>query len=90
MQSKGYNHAMTKKTKITDQLRKIILDADESQYAIWKATGIGKDTLSLFVTGKRGLSMHALDTLGAYLNITLVRDAGPKAKPAKRSGKGGR
>jgi predicted transcriptional regulator len=58
---------MAKQQLFSEQLRRLILEAGESQYSIAKATGIPKDVLYRFINGKRGLSMKRLDTLAAYL-----------------------
>lgn len=64
---------MSKKPRLlTEQLRQAILDAGETRYAICKATGIGQDVLSRFMSGERGLSNRVMDRLGEYLGLELV------------------
>ncbi len=64
---------MSKKPRLlTEQLRQAILDAGETRYAICKATGIGQDVLSRFMSGERGLSNRVMDRLGEYLKLELV------------------
>ena len=58
--------------KLTDQVRQAIEDCDETRYAICKATGLDNATLCRFVSGERGLSMEALDTLAEYLELDIV------------------
>jgi hypothetical protein len=57
---------------LTEQLKRVILESEKSRYAISKETGIGQDTLSLFVNGKRGLSMEAIDRIGECLMLKIV------------------
>jgi transcriptional regulator with XRE-family HTH domain len=59
---------------LTDQLRQAVLTCGQSQYAICKATGIDKTTISRFMRGERGLSMSVMDTLGEYLGLRIVTD----------------
>jgi transcriptional regulator with XRE-family HTH domain len=66
------------KRPLTEQLRQAILECGESQADISRATGIGKDKLSRFVRGERGVSMEVLDGLGLYLNLELRRAGKPK------------
>jgi predicted transcriptional regulator len=61
------------KQRFSDQLRKLILEADETQYRIAKETGIPKQSLYRFVNGLRTLSMANLDTLAAYLGWTVTK-----------------
>jgi len=70
---------MVKKQSISEALRRIILDADESRYQIARETGILQSTLCRFVHGgeARGTT---LDTLAAYFDLEL--------RPVKRKGKG--
>jgi predicted transcriptional regulator len=49
--------------KLSDQLRQEIRDCGETRYRIAKETGISQSALSLFCSGKRGLSMNAIDSL---------------------------
>jgi hypothetical protein len=69
---------------LTDQLRQAISTSGKTRYAISKETGIGQDTLSLFVNGKRGLSMEVMDKLGECLGLRIVAD-NSKSK-AKKGG----
>jgi transcriptional regulator with XRE-family HTH domain len=61
-----------KSSPLTDQLRQAIAESGVSRYQIAKDTGVSQSTLALFVNGKRGLSMEALDAIGQYLGLTLV------------------
>ncbi len=73
---------MTRKRKLTDQLRKAIDAGDKTRYQIAKETGIDEATLSRFIHGKGGLSMEGLDAIGECLRLRIVTD-----KPQKKGGK---
>jgi DNA transposition AAA+ family ATPase len=61
-------------------LRQAIENSGITRYVIAKETGIGQDSLCLFVNGKRGLSMRAMDKLGEYLGLRIVADKPPAKK----------
>lgn len=67
------------RTKLTDQVRQAIEECGETRYAICKATGLDNATLCRFISGERGLSMNALDTVAEYLDLHIVSKR-PKAK----------
>ena len=70
--------------KLSEQLREAILSAGVSRYEISKATGVGQPTLSKFVLGQRpGLSFDAMDAIGLYLGLAIVRPT-KKKRPSKR------
>lgn len=58
---------------IMEQLAEAIKTADESRYAIHKATGISQTILHRIVKGIAGCSVETLDTLCEHLNLELVR-----------------
>jgi len=62
-----------KRLKVSDQIRAAISAAEVTRYRISKDTGISESMLSRFMGGSRGLSMEALDTLGEYLDLEVVR-----------------
>ena len=67
-------------SKLSEQLRAAIEKADVSRYEISRATGVSQSTLSKFVLGTRpGLSFDAMDRVGEYLGLELV-----KKQPKKR------
>lgn len=67
-------------SKLSEQLRAAIEKADVSRYEISKATGVSQSTLSKFVLGTRpGLSFDAMDRVGEYLGLVLVKKQ-PKKK----------
>jgi hypothetical protein len=68
-----------KYVKLSDQVRRVILDSGQSRYAISKATGIDAAVLCRFMAGKAGLSTPVLDTLGEHFGLRLGTDK-PKGK----------
>lgn len=57
---------------VSDQLRKIIDGGELTRYRLSKLTGIGESALSKFMAGERGLSMKALDKIGAVLDLEVI------------------
>jgi transcriptional regulator with XRE-family HTH domain len=71
----------TKRTNLlTDQLRQAIDDSGLTRYQIAKATGIDESALAKFYNGQRGLSMDALNALGAFLQLTIILGRKPGKK----------
>ncbi len=72
---------MAKRVKVesmNDQMRRLIRDSGQTCYQIAKDTGVSNAALSRFLSGERGLSSRALDTLGKHLGWTVT------AKPTKK------
>ncbi len=67
---------MAKKRKkrdlVSDQVRVLIGNCGLSRYEIAKRTGIDASALARFVSGERGLSSRALDTLGELLDLEVI------------------
>lgn len=59
------------RVKLSDQIREAIQDCGISRYRIARETGISDATLSRFMSGERGLTMKALDTLADFLDLNL-------------------
>jgi len=73
-----------KRTKLlTDQLRKAIDDSGLTRYRISKETGISETALALFYNGQRGLSMHAMNSLGQFLELEIIS----RRKPSEPKGR---
>lgn len=71
--------------KLSEQLRDAIVNADVTRYAISRATGVSESTLSKFVLGTRpGLSFDAMDRVGEYLGLEIVKKKQPKKRGATR------
>jgi transcriptional regulator with XRE-family HTH domain len=61
-----------KRTRLSDQLRRIVEESDVTRYRLSKETGITQSTLSRFVSGERGLSIEAMDALGEFFQLEFV------------------
>lgn len=72
--------AKAKRIKLTDQVRQELADCGETRYRICKNTGLDPATLCRFLSGERGLSMEALDTLAEYLGLSIVSSRKPDQK----------
>jgi transcriptional regulator with XRE-family HTH domain len=57
---------------IYDDIRDAIEANDKTRYRIAKETGIGESQLSLFMAGKKGLSVEALETLADCLGLEIT------------------
>ena len=66
--------------RLSEQLREAIAKAGVSRYEIAKQTGVSETTLCRFVSGERGISVAAMDAIGQYLGLSIVR---PKKRPTK-------
>ena len=73
-----------KRMRISEQLRREILNADVSRYRIAKETGLTEAALSRFVNGVAGLTLDSADKIGDYLDLEIAKR---KATPLKRKGK---
>jgi len=67
-------------TKLTDQLRQLIDECGLTRYEIAKRTGIDESALAKFYSGRRGLSMEALNALGEFLELKIVLGRKPGRK----------
>lgn len=67
----------TKRASVSDQVRAAVERCGLTRYRIAKETGIDQATLSKFLSGERGLSTTALDTLGELLDLEVIM-RGPK------------
>ena len=69
---------------LSEQLRDAIEKSGKTRYEISKATGVSPQSLSKFVLRTRpGLSFDALDRIGEYLGLKIVKKQ-PKKKGATR------
>ena len=66
-----------RKAKVSEQVRRLVKSCGMTRYQLSKLTGIDQSALSRFVSGERGLSSQALDTLGELLDLEVVMH-GPK------------
>ena len=68
----GMKKKRRKRQKVSEQIRRLIDSSGMSRYEIAKQTGIDQSAISRFMTGERGLSMTALDTLGELLDLEVT------------------
>lgn len=61
---------MPKKT-IVDQLRKAIVNSDETEYAIAKGSGVSQSVVNRFVHSERSISIDTAAKLCTYLKLDL-------------------
>ncbi len=73
----GMRKKRAKRLKLSEQVRSAIEHCGVSRYVIARDTGISNSTLSRFMSGERGLTMTALDTLAEHLELNLVRGGKP-------------
>ncbi len=57
---------------LSEQLQRIILDSDLTQYRISKLAGMSQAQLHRFMTTGRGISIETFDRLGRVLRLRLV------------------
>lgn len=68
-----------KQTKpMSERLKDAIANCGVTRYRIAKDTEIEESALSRFMSGKRGLSMEAIDRLLDYLGLEVVERKGRK------------
>lgn len=67
---------MAKKSTLSESLREAVRNAPVTRYRMAQDTGISQGNLSHFVHGSRGLSLHNLDVLCEYLDLSLVESKG--------------
>ena len=60
------------KKPMSERIKAAVEASGKSRYRIAKETGIAESALSRFMSGERGLSMQALDTLLEYLGLEVV------------------
>jgi len=70
-------HLSAMRTSIAEQLRKAILTADMSRYALSKASGVSQTILSHFVNRKRTMTVDTAAKLADVLGLEL------RAKPKR-------
>lgn len=64
--------ASKRRIKLSDQIRKAINNSGMTRYAISKATGVGQDVLSRFMSRERGMELATLDRLADFLDLNIV------------------
>jgi hypothetical protein len=71
-------------TGLVEQLRQAIRDSGLSLGQLGKACGIGKDRLSRFVRGERGIGLDAADCIFQALGLSVVGPGGETLKARGR------
>ena len=66
--------------RLSDQIRRCIMESGITRYRISKETGVSEGTLSQFVNGHRGLSVEAMDAIGLFLNLSVMSAKGQTSK----------
>jgi transcriptional regulator with XRE-family HTH domain len=82
--------------RLSEQIRRCIVESGITRYRISKETGVSQGTLSQFVNGRRGLSVEAMDLIGVFLGLSVVavesgrvQGRSPKGKRNGRASTGG-
>jgi len=57
---------------IVEEIIKAMESSEHTRYRIAQNTGIAESQLSRFASGKRGMSVDALETLAEYLGFEIV------------------
>lgn len=73
---------MTCMSELLDGIRDAIEASGQTQYRIAQESGIAASALSRLMSGERGLSIDALETLADYLGLEIVM------RPKQRRQKG--
>jgi plasmid maintenance system antidote protein VapI len=60
--------------KLSAEIREAVVASNLSQYAIAKALGVSRSTISRFVSGKGGLSLDNIDQLGTLLGLHVIAE----------------
>ena len=68
--------------RLLDGIRDAIEASDKTRYRIAQESGIAESVLSRLMSGERGLSIDALETLADYLGLEIVM------RPKRRRRKG--
>jgi transcriptional regulator with XRE-family HTH domain len=76
---------MSKRTPLTDELKRAIRESGLSRYEISKRTGVNEAVLSRFMAGKVNVNLATADALAESLGLRFVVD--PPAENRKPSGK---
>ena len=58
--------------KLLDEIRDAIEASGKTRYRIAHESGIAESVLSRLLSGERGLSIDALETLADYLGLEIV------------------
>ncbi len=70
--------------KLSEQIRKSILNSGVSPYVLAKSAGISKSVLSRFLNSGSGLTLKSLDALAEVLGLQVVSTVQQTPRPQKR------
>ena len=73
---------MSRRAKLSDQVRKAVDASPLSRHAICLAIELDRAVMSKFMSHKGGLSLDTLDRLAAFLDLQIV--TGPQRREKKR------
>lgn len=73
---------MTHMGRLLDEIRDAIEASGKTRYRIAQESGIAQSVLSRLMSGERGLSIEALETLADYLGLEIIM------RPKRRRRKG--
>ncbi len=73
---------MTCMARLLDELRDAIEASGKTRYRIAQESGVAESILSRLMSGERGLSIDALETLADYLGVEITM------RPKQRRRKG--
>jgi transcriptional regulator with XRE-family HTH domain len=62
----------TRRTKLSDQVRRAVDASGQSRYRISKELGVAESTMSRFMSGQGGLSLDTLDALADLLDLNVT------------------
>ena len=63
---------MTHMGRLLDEIRDAIEASGKTRYRIAQESGIAQSVLSRLMSGERGLSIEALETLADYLGLEII------------------
>jgi len=75
---------VTKDLTITDQLRSAIKASSETEYAIWKASGVHQSVINRFVNDRQGISLETAAKLCKHLGFSLLATVATKKNRKSR------
>jgi hypothetical protein len=67
-----YRYTLLMSEKLSDQIRRAILDADISRYRLATDARVDPGHLSRFVNGKAGLGLDAIDRIAEVLKLRIT------------------
>jgi transcriptional regulator with XRE-family HTH domain len=67
----------TRRTKLSDQVRRAVDASGLSRYRISKELGVAESTMSRFMSGQGGLSLANLDALADLLGLDIAAPRRP-------------